>query len=424
MLRKKKDQEVRANDELRLAPEFAYQIVVFAGEELPIAPHEKYGKQKFGFNPDFTTFFKMDGKDSEGLLWVNHEYPDGLFLSGYDSKLGNKKTVEQITTEKLSVGGTVLHIQKNDAGAWTMVQNSPYTRRLTALFPDFQLTGPAAKDRPRVTGTLANCSGGHSPWETVLSCEENIQDFNPRSSTGSKYPYGWADVSSEKIDELDFGWVVEVDPYGKLPPRKHTALGRFAHENVSVVAFDGKPLVVYMGDDTKDGCLYRFVSAAPYRESMTQFEKSNLLTDEKLYAANIASLGWIPIAFLPEEGTKKQVDDNAEVNSKLRTAVNNAKIDNLFRKLQAEGIDRKTAKSEAIGAFQGKESDVTDIDLLYFAREAAWALGASQLHRPEDTEVIRDPVGEGYTVYVALTNLHSLVLWLAELMGYSPVQII
>ena len=58
-----------------------------------------------------------------------------------------------------------------------------------------------------------------------------------------------------------YGWMVEIDP--RLPssrPKKHTALGRFRHENIAIRAEGGYRLVCYMGDDRRGGHWYKFVS--------------------------------------------------------------------------------------------------------------------------------------------------------------------
>src|SRR5690606_8147200 len=73
------------------------------------------------------------------------------------------------------------------------------------------------------------------------------------------------DISKNPNEPNRFGWVVEIDPFDpESTPRKHTALGRFKHENAEVViAKDGR-VVVYMGDDQVNEFIYKFVSEGRY----------------------------------------------------------------------------------------------------------------------------------------------------------------
>ncbi len=66
---------------------------------------------------------------------------------------------------------------RKEGDAWSFVEDEEYNRRIDANTP-MDLTGPAAGSEAvlganEVIGTLANCSGGVTPWNTVLSCEEN-----------------------------------------------------------------------------------------------------------------------------------------------------------------------------------------------------------------------------------------------------------
>jgi uncharacterized protein len=71
-------------------------------------------------------------------------------------------------------------------GGWSYVQSSSFNRRLTAETP-MALSGPAAgsprlktssdPSGTRVQGTLNNCSAGVTPWGTVLTAEENFQQY-------------------------------------------------------------------------------------------------------------------------------------------------------------------------------------------------------------------------------------------------------
>jgi secreted PhoX family phosphatase len=62
-------------------------------------------------------------------------------------------------------------------------------------------------------------------------------------------------------DFRKYGWICEHDPYDPtFQPRKHTALGRFRHENTAFRHVPGKKFVIYMGDDQNNEAVYKFVS--------------------------------------------------------------------------------------------------------------------------------------------------------------------
>lgn len=316
----------------------------------PLGSTGPAGAEKFGFNCDFNCYCPIDaltgGRNSaEGLLWTNHEYPNPLFVSGFTGGKKVKKTAGQIRAEKLSVGGSVVHVRR-EGGTWKPVVGSKFNRRVTASYPEIPLTGPAAKRVPAGVGSLANCSGGRTPWFTVLSCEENYPDFN----AGGKEGLRWADVASEALDERQYGWVVEVDPFGELPPRKHSSLGRFKHENASLRVGPKGKLVVYMGDDEADEHLYKFVSAEAVPANGSRADKRAVLERGTLYAADFPNGRWLPL--------------DRDRSPKLR---------DLF---------------------------ATQADVLMETRKAAKALGATPLDRCEDCEVFP---ADG-SIYVAMTN--------------------
>ena len=59
-------------------------------------------------------------------------------------------------------------------------------------------------------------------------------------------------------------YIFEIDSYDNIRmSRKLTALGRFAHESAAFGKVEaGKPLSVYMGDDSRGEYIYKFVSTA------------------------------------------------------------------------------------------------------------------------------------------------------------------
>ena len=97
--------------------------------------------------------------------------------------------------------------------------------------------------------------------------------------------------------------------------RKHTALGRFHHENAAMgLAKDGQ-VVVYMGDDKTDACVYKFISKDKYDKSNGK-ENSALLEEGTLYVANMGSGKWVPLTIETVQKLAKRIK---QILSKFKT---------------------------------------------------------------------------------------------------------
>ncbi|NGQ96408.1 PhoX family phosphatase [Brevibacillus sp. SYP-B805] len=328
-------------DDVVLPDGFRYDVIAVYGDKINAAG------DTFGFNADFTCFLPIEGKNDHGLLWVNHEYLGELeyYVTGYDNlnadPKNNQRTAEQIRNYLYALGGSVIEVKKEN-GRWQLVSNSPYGRRVTGLTKHV-MTGPAASVIKEVTGTFANCSGGVTMWNTILSCEENFQSV----------------VEECKLpDETHYGWVIEVDPFDpKSTPKKHTALGRFSHENTAMVIASTGQLVVYMGDDANDQYVYKYVSKGKYDPKAGK-GNSKLLEEGTLYVANFGKGQWIALDLATNEALQKAV-----------------------------GKENKPL-------FQSQA------DVLINCREAAKTVGATPMDRPEDVEV--HPI-DG-SIFISMTN--------------------
>lgn len=300
-------------DDFVLARGFARQVVLRTGDDI--------GNGTFGTDPDFTAFFPIDLPDrgfdldrgahgfaprgassSEGLLFVNHEQFDPRFLHE-----GGKRDrgAAQLAREYASVGVSVNRIIRKN-GTWELVKDARLNRRYDAATP-FLLTGPAAgiDGGPRAIGTLANCSGGVTPWGTALSCEENYQDYGPDGFDWNPSIYG----------RRHYGWVVEIDPFDPAAvPRKHTALGRFRHENIAIRVLGDGTVVAYMGDDKRDSCVFKFVAHRKLRDPRDRAANLAILESGKLYAADFSHGRWILLPSTEEalaDGRKTALDAGA-----------------------------------------------------------------------------------------------------------------
>ncbi|HEX2094563.1 MAG TPA: PhoX family phosphatase [Longimicrobiaceae bacterium] len=339
-------------DELVLPEGYRYDLIRAWGDE--IAPGVP-----FGYNNDYIGYFPIDGPEggrssTDGLLWVNHENPNPLLMYGYR---GGPKTPEQIRMERNAVGGSIFRVQRGRDGRWRFVRDR-HNRRVTGS-TRCRLTGPAAGSpgvfgATEVVGSVANCSGGVTPWGTALSCEENFQDYALPAHTELGLGYGW---DRTYIPE-HMGWVVEHDPYdpGHVP-LKRTAMGRFRHENVALHISREGHAIGYMGDDLRDGCVYKFVSDGTYQPGNRE-ANLRLLETGKLYAADFGRGRWLLLDY--------------DAQPRLRDA----------------------RRADGTPLFRGQA------DVLLDAHAAAITLGGTPTDRPEDLEV--HPL-TGH-VYVDLTN--------------------
>jgi secreted PhoX family phosphatase len=113
-----------------------------------------------------------------------------------------------------------------DGAGWIYVSNSevPLVGGVSAI--RFAANGSIVSAYRTLSNTNVNCAGGATPWNTWLSCEE-----------------------------VELGRVFETDPWGQQSAASRSAMGRFTHE---ACAADPQRQVIYMTEDTSDGCFYRF----------------------------------------------------------------------------------------------------------------------------------------------------------------------
>lgn len=375
---------------------FAHRVVMRWGDPvLPGAPafdaHNQTveaARKQFGYNCDYVGVLPLT--KNSALLVVNHEYTDEplMFPEGVYSDDDIKRIA--IANHGMSV---VRIVRGSVPGSWKRAntRTSPQNRRIHAA-TQFKLVGPAAGDDRlktsadpagvNVLGTFNNCAGGQTPWGTVLSGEENFNQYfdkgaglDPRyTAEYARYGIsgsgrGWSsvedrfDLSKEPHEPHRHGWIVEVDPYDPTStPVKHTMLGRFKHEGANVVLARNGQAVAYMGDDERGDYLYKFVSAEKFDKGTSAAARRRnlkLLTKGTLYVAKLTG-----------DGTEDGAFDGTGTWLPLCT---------------------------------DKESFVPDMsvaDVLLFTRLAADKLAPTKMDRPEDVEP--NPVNG--KVYAALTN--------------------
>ncbi|MFH5830978.1 alkaline phosphatase PhoX [Halalkalibaculum sp. DA384] len=97
-----------------------------------------------------------------------------------------------------------------------------------------------------LAGTLRNCAGGPTPWNSWITCEEIVMQ---------------PDDTYAKAHGYVFEVPATAEP-GLARPIPIKAMGRFNHEAVAV---DPESGIVYLTEDDGEGLLYRYIPNTPGR---------------------------------------------------------------------------------------------------------------------------------------------------------------
>ncbi|MDY6804890.1 MAG: PhoX family phosphatase [Cyanobacteriota bacterium] len=456
-------------DDVVVPPEYERYVIVRWGDRV-FPDREEY----FGYNCDYTGFVPINGNINDGYLWVNHEYvsyPISIVAPGTSEDLAGLPTTDRLVlgldlSQKnrftlgeflYNVGGSVVRIGKGADGRYTPAAGDRLNRRIHGLSglginsqrsdgyqsvtswgaSNYQRgdnnylegTGPAAREvfslssdglGDRIIGTAYNCSGGTTPWGTILTAEENfqgseaffvgVQEAVLPNGTQTGYVEGTTGAEFGLVGEK-YGWMVEIDPADpNFRPKKHTALGRFRHENITFRVSAGSPLVAYMGDDRRGGHTYKYVSNGTV-SNPTDKNNSQLFEDGTLYVAQFdrnKTGRWIPLL--------RTTPTNPNVPSQIAEAELNtlgeAQRDGRVRLPKRNGIAGETEdggsfvldltnQQSALGDYENKslaDFYTSQGAVLTDAFLASNLIGGTPTARPEDLEV--SPItGEVFIAY-------------------------
>lgn len=378
-------------DEIVVPPGYTYDVFVPWGT--PLLPRAVEFKEdasntaaeqamQVGFNHDGMHYFPLyPFGNNRGLLVLNHEYTDAnqIYTADHTAITNDAAGREKVAKALAAHGVSVISVYKGHGEKWRVVRSDPRNRRVTGTTP-MAFSGPVRASHPLLRssitpaplGTLNNCAHGVTPWNTYLACEENWNGyFGTDDATWRATPleerygvrsagfgYGWHkaeprfDLAVNRNELNHFGWVVEIDPFDpNCVPVKRTALGRIKHEGATCTESKGR-VVVYSGDDENGDYLYKFVGGAPWR--------------------HLRARGLSPL----DHGT-------------LYVA-----------KFNADGSGEWLPLAHGAGPLTAANGWADQADVLVRTRQAADALGATRLHRPEWVSV-HPHTNE---VYLTLTN--------------------
>jgi uncharacterized protein len=276
--------------------------------------------------------------------------------------LGNRPKSEVL--KEMNLHGVSIVEVVREGTHWKYLVESPLNRRITPetkmllsapsahleqvnhlMKTAFDVTGRSSR------GTLNNCGHGKTPWGTYLTCEENWARYFQISSNSAPlelkqvaalkrygvasqplnksmkkaFSQGWHTVSETdhrfarwniallgpdaegdfRQEANTFGFNVEIDPLEPTStPVKRTAMGRFAHEAaVCSAPQTGEPIAFYMGCDSRNEYIYKFVSDArwdPQDVGGGIRVGDKYLNEGRLYAAKFNADGtgeWLALDF-------------------------------------------------------------------------------------------------------------------------------
>ena len=381
-------------------------------------------ENRFGTHNDMIALFPAtwsypwpEATPNRVIMCVNHEAVSPFITAPSAPGVPWSTTPEMLEAMYASMGVTVVELAHNGAtGAWSVIKGrSPgigLNRRITpfseVIFDSTAANHPWVKaacaevaatehvhsGAPKTVGafkvgTFQNCAGGYTPWGTYLTAEENFNNqFFTKGATSEAlttaqadpgfafdqasfgYNNGWPmggpnqfDLTRSPHGPSLYGWIVEIDPYDpNWVPRKRTAMGRKKNECATTVIAKNKKIVSYMGDDSNNQFVYKFITSGRFNPR-DRVSNRELLSSGKLYVAR-----------LEDDGTGSWIE--------LNTSTANA-----------------ASKPAGATAFADQG------DVMVRAREAALRLGATKMDRPEDVQSPTDGSFRGQgSIFVLCTG--------------------
>ena len=204
---------------LDLPEDFEYQIISRIGDQM---------EDGFYVPADPDGMAAFPGPDGLTLLVRNHEVSAGVSGQqgpfGADNELLSRLGREAFYDAGQSAGGPCL------GGTTTLVYN---TKNQSLVRQHLSLMG-----------TVRNCAGGPTPWNTWITCEESIE--RKGAFCAKDHGFNFEVPASEKP--------------GLADPVPLKDMGRFRHEAVAV---DPNTSIVYQTEDRHEGLIYRFLPNEP-----------------------------------------------------------------------------------------------------------------------------------------------------------------
>lgn len=461
---------------------------------------------RFGSHADFTGYFgdgwtstpHWTGSDTSGWVWINHEYvsntrpgtaaPTGQHRNlarflGYwgmiDPALATTGSWDSGSVlvyddeYKKQLGGSWFHIVKDPAtGDWQIDRSQPAVRYDATDATQLMVTGmdvsadhdDAGNPLPAnvAVGIMGDCSGAVTPWGTVLTAEENVQDYygdiepvwssdqrftasptnHPNFQPGNVIDFPESPSTTSEFYSTDpdtmhnrdlYGFLSEIDVgqapdeyYGKTTAgvghQKLGAMGRVRWENATIVVgtnwqlVPNHPIVIYASNDRRGGHIYKWVSQANYTSGMTKAQIRALLETGTLHAAHFADLdhatgktligGGVPTEGVRGDGswtelsfTSADLAPNAAALGETTKTVAQALADNDWNR---------------IGGF------ASDDDVRRALFTASIKIGIKELNRPEDLEWNPGDASGTPRLYIAFTNHNRKVALDQEGRVYDP----
>jgi hypothetical protein len=189
---------------------------------------------------------------------TNFQYPSDSHTFQYIIEQGDSLTTGGTLPNNCDFAGYI-PISGSSTNGYLGINSEDFPGGVTMLDINFnddmkmwQITASEKVDFSGVSGTARNCSGTVTPWNTYITCEEEIR----------------GDVAEPLDGYKDWGWCTEIDPVtrtivdqdGDGNPDKIWSAGNFKHENMVV---HSNERTIYEGADSNIGYLYKLVTDVP-----------------------------------------------------------------------------------------------------------------------------------------------------------------